>query len=279
MYDGGMLAELATAIENLEIPCDGDSLAGAISLRDRLDARIVRATAEFEASGWWGADGSVSTVAWLRAHARMTKRSAQRLRTLAVRMRSLPVCAQAYSEGLLSAGQVDAIVARLNDELVEVFATQEAQLVPYLIPLTVAGVSRAMAAWLLRNQPEPTEAAEPDRSLHLSRTIDDRWAVDGWLDAEGGSVVAAALRLATPTRSDISPGIPLHSGPMPSSTSVGSFSTISRTTPAAGTGRMSTSWLSSMTWSRDVVATWSTDRHSMDQRCPDSSVTAPCTGS
>jgi hypothetical protein len=60
-----------------------------------------------------------------------------------------------------------------------------------------------MAAWLLRNQPEPTEAAEPDRSLHLSRTIDDRWAVDGWLDAEGGSVVAAALRLATPTRSDI----------------------------------------------------------------------------
>jgi hypothetical protein len=203
MYDGGMLAELATAIENLEIPCDGDSLAEAISLRDRLDARIVRATAEFEASGWWGADGSVSTVAWLRAHARMTKRSAQRLRTLAVRMRSLPVCAQAYSEGLLSAGQVDAIVARLNDELVEVFATQEAQLVPYLIPLTVAGVSRAMAAWLLRNQPEPTEAAEPDRSLHLSRTIDDRWAVDGWLDAEGGSVVAAALRLATPTRSDI----------------------------------------------------------------------------
>jgi hypothetical protein len=198
-----MLADLETAIENLDIPPDGESLAEAISLRDRLDARIARATAEFDATGWWGIDGSVSTVAWLRAHARMTKRSAQRLRTQAVRMRSLPVCAQAFSEGLLSAGQIDAMVARLDDELVELFAAQEAELVPYLIPLTVTGVSRAMGAWLARNRPEPTEAAEPDRSLHLSRTIDDRWALDGWLDAEGGSVVAAALRLATPDRFDI----------------------------------------------------------------------------
>jgi hypothetical protein len=67
----------------------------------------------------------------------------------------------------------------------------------------VAGVCRAMGAWLTRNRPEPTIADEPDRSLHLSQTIEDRWVLDGWLDAEGGSVVATALRLATPEKSEI----------------------------------------------------------------------------
>jgi hypothetical protein len=117
----------------------------------------------------------------------------------------LPVCAQAFADGSLSAGQLDAILARLDDDLVALFASHEAELVPYLIPLTVAGVSRAMGAWLARNRPEPTVAKEPDRSLHLSRTIEDRWALDGWLDAEGGSVVDRALRLATPDDHEIHP--------------------------------------------------------------------------
>ena len=200
----GGLAELANAIETLRIPPGGDALADAIALRERLDARIAVATVEFEAGGLGGLDYSTSMVAWLRSHARMTKRSAQRLRTLGVRLRSLPVCTEEYAAGRLSGGQVEAIVARLDDELTEIFAAQEAELVPYLVPLTVAGVSRAMGAWLTRNRPEPAEAAEADRSRQLSLTIEDRWALDGWLDAEGGSVVATALRLATPERTNTS---------------------------------------------------------------------------
>lgn len=78
---------------------------------------------------------------------------------------------------------------------------------PYLMPLTVAGVSHAMAAWLTRARPEPSEPKEPERSLHLSRTLDDRWILDGTLGPEGGAVVAAALRLATPDQVDL-PGKP-----------------------------------------------------------------------
>jgi len=197
-----MLESLAAAIENLVLPVDGDSLVHAIALRDQLDARIAEATAGFEATGWWAGDASASMVAWLQAHARMTRRSAQRLRSLAARLRRLPVCAQAYSDGTLSGGQIDAIVAHLDDEVMETFVAQEAELVPYLIPLTVAGVSRAMGVWLVRARPEPAEPKEPDRSLHLSRTLDDRWVLDGSLDAEGGSVVATALRLAMPAQDD-----------------------------------------------------------------------------
>jgi hypothetical protein len=84
--------------------------------------------------------------------------------------------------------------------VVETFAAQEAELVPYLAPLTVAGVSRAMGAWLTRARPEPTEPSEPERSLHLSRTLDDRWVLDGALDPEGGAVISTALRLALPDK-------------------------------------------------------------------------------
>jgi hypothetical protein len=198
-----VLKDLAAAIGGLDIPPGGDGLVAAIELRDCLDARIAQGTAEFEAFGCWGGDASVSMVGWLRAHARMTRRSAQRLRTLALRLRSLPVCAEAYRDGSFSGGQIEAIVFRLDDETTELFAAQEAELVPRLTGLNVAQVSRAMGYWLSRNRPEPTEPKEPERSLHLSQTMDDRWVLDGSLDAEGGSVVATALRLAMPERTDV----------------------------------------------------------------------------
>ena len=84
--------DLAGAIEQLDIPADGESITEVIALRDRLDARIAEATGRFESTGWWAGDASASMVAWLRAHARMTRRSAQRLRSVAVRLRSLPMC-------------------------------------------------------------------------------------------------------------------------------------------------------------------------------------------
>ena len=209
-----MLQELAVAIEEVEIGADGDSIEEAIALRDRLDARIAQSVGEYEATGWWAVDASASMVAWLRGHARMTRRSAQRLRTRASRLRSLPVCAAAYADGTLSGGQIEAIFAHLDGELIEIFAAQEADLVPYLARLNVAGVSRAMSVWLTRARPEPKEPAEPERSLRLSQTLEDRRVLDGSLDAEGGAVVAAAVRLATPT-SRIPPAAPLPGAPRP----------------------------------------------------------------
>ena len=272
-----MLADLAAVIEDPDIPSNGESLEQALALRDRLDARIVKATGVFEANGIWAGDASVSFVAWLRAHAKMTRRSAQRLRTLAVRLRALPVCAQAYADGSLSGGQIEAILARLDDEVVEVFAAQEAELVPYLIPMTVAGVSRAMGYWLARNRPEPTEPSEPERTLHLSPTLDDRWILDGVLDAEGGSIVATALRLATPDRTDLltSPATRRANALVDICRF---FLTTSRPTPAAGTARTST-WSSSSRTSRPAGAVRSsTGRRWTAPRCPGCSATAPCTG-
>jgi hypothetical protein len=192
-----MLAGLTDAIEGLMIPADGAAIAQAIALRDRLDARITAAVGEFDAAKLWDLDAATSMTAWLRASAKMTSRAAKRLTSVAARLHRLPVCAAAYADGLLAGGQVEAIVACLDDALAELFADYEAELVPYLAPLTPAGISRAMASWKDRVQPDGPEPEEPERSLHLSQTLDDRWVLDGTFDAEGGSVIAAALRLAT----------------------------------------------------------------------------------
>ena len=49
-------------------------------------------------------------------------------------LRRLPVCSAAYADGVLSGGQVEAIVACLDDATAELFADYEAELVPYLTP-------------------------------------------------------------------------------------------------------------------------------------------------
>ena len=193
-----MLEELAAAIEGLDIPVEGAALVRVLALRDQLDARIAAAVGAFDAAGLWDIDGSTSMVAWLRASAGMTRTAAGRLSVLGRRLRELPVCSAAYGEGQLSGGQVESIVANLNDTTVGLLAEQEAELVPYLVPLTVAGTARAMASWKSR----AIEPAEAERSLHLSQTLDDRYVLDASLDAEGGATVAAALRLAATDDAD-----------------------------------------------------------------------------
>ena len=92
---GLVFDDLAEAIEGLDIPVHPDAVVRAIALRDRLEARIAEATAAVETTGWWMEVASASMTGWLRAHARMTRRGAQRLLSVARRLRALPVCARA----------------------------------------------------------------------------------------------------------------------------------------------------------------------------------------
>ncbi|HEX2064079.1 MAG TPA: DUF222 domain-containing protein [Acidimicrobiales bacterium] len=194
-----MFEDLERAIEELDIPVDGDAIAEVIGLRDRLDAAITAAVAAFDAAELWDADGATSMTAWLRHHGRQAGRDAKRLASTARRLARLPATAGAYASGQLSGGQVAAIVANLTDATVETFAEQQRALLQSLAALEVADVGRAMQVWRQRAEAllSDEEAAEPVRSLHLSETLAGRWVLEGDLDAEGGGVVSTALRLAT----------------------------------------------------------------------------------
>jgi hypothetical protein len=112
------------------------------------------------------------------------------------RLDRLPVTARAWTDGQLSGGQVEAICAQVDPATVEVFAAQEAALVPVLVGLGVDDTARAMAVWKARATANGEAPVEPDQALHLSSTFGDRWVLDGSLDSVGGQTVATALRVA-----------------------------------------------------------------------------------
>jgi hypothetical protein len=139
-----MLSGLAESVERLDLAPDGEVIAEAIRLRDQLDAKISAAVAAYDAQGLFGCDGAVSATGWLKASAGLSGPAAASMVRTARRLEQLPVTKQAWLDGRLSGGQVQAIVANVDDSTVEQLVAQEAALIPLLCPLTVADAAQAM---------------------------------------------------------------------------------------------------------------------------------------
>ncbi len=194
----------ATAIDELEIGVDERELAAVAALRDRLDAKVTMAVASFDAAELWDLDGSVSMAAWLRVHAGMTQRDGERICSTARRLRGCPLTTQAWLDGNLSGGQVAAIVANLNDELLPLYAERERPILLALRNLDQRDSTTYMRGWAARAKAElerlrPDDAPEPEEppsAVHLSPLLDGRGRLDGDLDADTHNLVRTALRLA-----------------------------------------------------------------------------------
>ena len=193
------LEKLSDAIDELDLPVDGAVLGEAFALADRLNAKLLAAVGEHDRAEVWRNDGATSMTAWLRHHTGRAGRDAARCTKTARRLHVLPVTAAAYRDGVLSGGQIQAIVANLSDRTVDLFAHHDRALIPELAKLSVSETAVAMQDWarradaVLGDDPEP---AAPLRSLHLSRILDGRGELSGSFDPEGRAVIATALRLA-----------------------------------------------------------------------------------
>jgi hypothetical protein len=203
-----MFEELGTAIDELDIPADGATLAAVVALRDRLDARISHAVAAQDHAGLWELDGATSMTAWLTDRAAMPRARAAATVARARKLTHLPVTAAAWRDGVLSSGQVEAITANLDADTVAVFAHHETGMVATLAELSVRDVASVMGAWrecaTAQRDPKP----EPPQALYLSRTLGGRWRLDGNLGAETGELLATALRLAQSPDVDGEPARP-----------------------------------------------------------------------
>ena len=203
-------AQLEELIVALEIPATGDALRTASELLDLFTARFLDAVGELDAVEGWRDEGATSMTAWLRHETRRSSNDASRCRRTARRLRALPVTAAAYRDGSLSGGQVQAIMANLNDTTTPLFAEAEGELVPLLVALSVRDVASVMQAWAQAAKDElqedsPDETPLPERDLHLSRTLDGRGELSGSLDPEARALVDCALRQATTDNTDGEP--------------------------------------------------------------------------
>src|ERR687898_389194 len=169
----GVFEELGTAIEGLDIPVDGDALAAVMALRDRLDARISDAVAAVDASVLWELEGATSMTSWLADRGGMARARAAATASRARKLAHLEVTPQAWRDGVLSGGQVQAIAANLDADTLELFADHEAAVVPALVDLSARDVSTAMVTWREAATTEPEPRPERPQALHLSRTLND----------------------------------------------------------------------------------------------------------
>ena len=194
-----MFDDLRRAIEELEPTSSPDALRELLAVRHRLDACIAVSVAEVEAGEQWALDGSVSMAAWVRRNGGLTGGQAHQTVLTGRRARRCPTLQAAWRDGRLSSGQVAAVSANVSDELLDLFEQQEAAVVGLIEPLDVRDTAAAMRTWAARAKIALSlegKEAEDERKLHLSRLLDGTRRIDGNLEAEGGEVVATALRLA-----------------------------------------------------------------------------------
>jgi hypothetical protein len=83
-------------------------------------------------------------TAWLADRGRMPWGRAAGWASRSRKLAKLPVTAQAYRDGVLSTGQVEAICANLDRETVDLFADHERDVVPTLVELSADEVARVM---------------------------------------------------------------------------------------------------------------------------------------
>ena len=170
-------------------------LLALLAERDRIDARIAVLIAEADASGEWALDGAASMTQWLRANTRLRGGEAGGLVKRANKLRHLPVIARAWLDGTLSRGQVEAVLANVNGDVIDRLAADEAELVPYLAPLSVEDTAVVMRRWR-EHVAEDTLRDEKPSELRLSEILDGRHVIDGHLSRDDSVIVTTALRVA-----------------------------------------------------------------------------------
>jgi hypothetical protein len=217
VYDRGVFEQLSDQIDEivgrLTVPRSFDAVVRVLGLAERLVALAHEAIGDLDADKAWQAEGATSMTALLKDRARQSGRDAGRCVRAGRRLRVLPVTAAAARDGVLSTGQIDAIVTNLDDDTTPLFAEAEAGMIPRLVPLSVTDVARVMAAWAQATKDalqddQPDEDPLPERSLHHSRTLGGRGVLSGSLDPEANAIADCALRVAA---SDDVEGEPVRS--------------------------------------------------------------------
>lgn len=167
-------------------------------IRNKHAAVDLGAAAAFDASKEWMANGSRSAAAWLAAKNCEKVDVAKRRVRLGRALRGMPVTEAALAAGEITEEHVAVMNRHLCSAVADRFVEDEAKIVDRARTRRFVPFSRYMANW--------TAAADPDGAderarkqlegsrWHASRTFEDAVAVDGLLDAIGGSIYLTELQ-------------------------------------------------------------------------------------
>lgn len=199
------IAQIAAGIEALAAedrsgwlgPALSERLSEAISLRERLDAEIVRLTGEWDRSRAWEADGALSAASWLAHRLPMSRsRARHEVRTARLVDRNERT-AKALAAGDISSEHAHRLSRVVADHRTKLFADHQDALLDAAMSLDVDDFTKVVRRW---SRLADDELASTDfmrqhehRRLSVSTTFEGAVAVDGMLDSDGGADFLAAI--------------------------------------------------------------------------------------
>ena len=174
-----------------------ESIVRLQKLCTKLDAFATRTLAVFDASGEWSLDGARGVGPWLATTCHLPKAQARHMVRRSRMLRLLPECAEAWSEGAISAAHFDAI-ARLHRPSTEAaLERDEDLLVRQAKKLRFEHFLRAVAYWDQMADPDGTEAASEERrarrDVYLEPSFSGMYLGKMTLDPISGAIVAGEL--------------------------------------------------------------------------------------
>jgi len=197
------VAEFAAAVDKLigvdpAVFADCEALADLSRQLERVAAATTRAIGAFDASRTWDPVGARSTAAWLATRCLLPSSTAQRRVRLGRAMGQLPVTEAAWMAGDIGEAQAGLLTRARTPGAAETLAADEEMLVGEAKRLRFGSFAKVLAYWALRADPEGSEARaraqREGRRLHLSKSFDGMWFLDGVFDPIGGDVIAAELK-------------------------------------------------------------------------------------
>lgn len=194
-----LAAELLAAAP-AELP-DHDLIAGLLALAElsgQVDDALARYSAAVDDRSLQRTHGALTVASWLAARSELDRARVGSLHRIGRALRACPAVAEAFRDGRLGTTKVTLLVEARRD-VEALFAEHEPVLVDEVAKLTIPQARQAIHHWRrialatigLDDGTEPD--AEPDDSLHLSRSHRGRWALKGSFAPETGQRLANAL--------------------------------------------------------------------------------------
>ena len=177
--------------------CDAESMVELRRQFARLDAVITTATARFDTSGDWEADGARSPAAWIAWKTRIPAQSARRQVSLGRKLRHLPACETAWLAGNITADHVATIAGVRRPDTQDALARDETLLVGHATSLRFDLFAKCVAYWAQRADPNGAEDDDRRnhhrRDVHLDQSFAGMWFGKMLLDPISGTIVAGEL--------------------------------------------------------------------------------------
>jgi hypothetical protein len=204
MFDALALELKELAAADLAALADGElseSLVVLARLRTQLEAIEARTTDEWDRRRCWATDGAHNGTAWLAHRTREPEADCRRRLRLGRGLRHVPVAAEAFAAGDISAAHVRRLLGARNDRTAEAIARDEAMLVERAQSLHYRSFDRLVAYWSLHEDPDGADAEAIDRRdrrrVTLAETFGGMRSGSILLDPVGGEIVEREFKRLT----------------------------------------------------------------------------------